>query len=125
MASRPLLSSDLRRVIRSGMGMKFWSDPWVPDIPGRPRWGLSPKINPHLYVSDIIDFTTKAWKIDELRYFSTPEDLPQILSIRPSASFSNDSYSWTHPKSGSYTVSMDIGQLRLAREEIVTSLFRD
>lgn len=60
--------------------------------------------DPHLYVSDFIDFSTKFWKVGLLKDLFVQEDIPLILGIRLSAYFSNDSYSWCYTKSGAYTI---------------------
>ncbi|KAG7532416.1 Endonuclease/exonuclease/phosphatase superfamily [Arabidopsis thaliana x Arabidopsis arenosa] len=104
MAAKPLLISGLRRTIGSGMLTRVWEDPWIPTIPARPAKSIVNSRDPHLYVNDLIDPTTKMWKLDRIQSLIDPADIPLILGIRPSRTYLSDGYSWSHTKSGNYTV---------------------
>ncbi|KAG7543067.1 Reverse transcriptase domain [Arabidopsis thaliana x Arabidopsis arenosa] len=104
MASKPLLTSGLRRTIGSGMNTRVWLDPWIPDIPARPAKGKTTERDPHLYVDHFIDPVSKHWKLDRLQALIDPSDIPLILSIRPSRTYLSDGYSWNGTKSGNYSV---------------------
>ncbi|KAG7598158.1 Ribonuclease H domain [Arabidopsis suecica] len=104
MAAKPLLVSGLRRTIGSGMLTKVWEDPWIPTIPGRAAKSLLDVRDPLLYVNDLIDQSTKLWKLDRLQALIDPADIPLILGIRPSRTYLSDGYSWSHTKSGNYSV---------------------
>ncbi|KAG7600109.1 Ribonuclease H domain [Arabidopsis suecica] len=104
MAAKPLLISGLRRTIGSGMLTRVWEDPWIPTIPARPAKSIVNNRDPHLYVNDLIDSTTKMWKLDRIQSLIDPADIPLILGIRPSRTYLSDGYSWSHTKSGNYTV---------------------
>ncbi|KAG7537158.1 Helitron helicase-like domain [Arabidopsis suecica] len=104
MASKPLLTSGLRRTIGSGMNTRVWLDPWIPDIPARPAKGKTTERDPHLYVDHFIDPVSKHWKLDRLHALIDPSDIPLILGIRPSRSYLSDGYSWNGTKSGNYSV---------------------
>ncbi|KAG7595196.1 Ribonuclease H-like superfamily [Arabidopsis thaliana x Arabidopsis arenosa] len=104
MASKPLLTSGLRRTIGSRMNTRVWLDPWIPDIPARPAKGISAERDPHLYVDHLIDPISKLWKLDRIHALIDPSDIPLILGIRPSRSYLSDGYSWNGTKSGNYSV---------------------
>ncbi|KAG7534390.1 Ribonuclease H-like superfamily [Arabidopsis thaliana x Arabidopsis arenosa] len=104
MAAKPLLTSGLRRTIGSGMLTKVWEDPWIPTIPARAAKSLLDTRDPHLYVNDLIDQSTKLWKLDRLQALIDPADIPLILGIRPSRTYLSDGFSWSHTKSGNYSV---------------------
>ncbi|KAG7599040.1 Reverse transcriptase domain [Arabidopsis suecica] len=104
MAAKPLLVSGLRRTIGSGMLTKVWEDPWIPTIPARAAKSLLDVRDPLLYVNDLIDQSTKLWKLDRLQALIDPADIPLILGIRPSRTYLSDGYSWSHTKSGNYSV---------------------
>ncbi|KAG7559147.1 Ribonuclease H-like superfamily [Arabidopsis thaliana x Arabidopsis arenosa] len=104
MAAKPLLVSGLRRTIGSGMLTKVWEDPWIPTIPARAAKSLLDTRDPLLYVNDLIDQSTQLWKLDRLQALIDPADIPLILGIRPSRTYLSDGYSWSHTKSGNYSV---------------------
>ncbi|KAG7581014.1 Reverse transcriptase zinc-binding domain [Arabidopsis suecica] len=104
MAAKPLLVSGLRRTIGSGMLTKVWEDPWIPTIPARAAKSLLDTRDPLLYVNDLIDQSTKLWKLDRLQALIDPADIPLILGIRPSRTYLSDGFSWSHTKSGNYSV---------------------
>ncbi|KAG7577946.1 Ribonuclease H-like superfamily [Arabidopsis thaliana x Arabidopsis arenosa] len=104
MASKPLLTSGLRRTIGSGMNTRVWLDPWIPDIPARPAKGKITERDPHLYVDHLIDPVSKQWKLDRLQALIDPSDIPLILGIRLSRSYLSDGFSWNGTKSGNYSV---------------------
>ncbi|KAG7543424.1 Reverse transcriptase zinc-binding domain [Arabidopsis thaliana x Arabidopsis arenosa] len=104
LAARPLLLSGLRKNIGSGFDTRVWSDPWIPSIPARPAKGRLANPDPNLFVNDLIDPGTKRWKVDKLQDLVSPEDVPAILGLHPSLTFSRDLFIWSHTKSGNYTV---------------------
>ncbi|KAG7594365.1 Zinc knuckle CX2CX4HX4C [Arabidopsis thaliana x Arabidopsis arenosa] len=104
LAARPLLLSGLRKNIGSGFDTRVWSDPWIPSIPARPAKSRLANPDPNLFVSDLIDPGTKRWKVDKLQDLVSPEDVPAILGLHPSLTFSRDLFIWSHTKSGNYTV---------------------
>ncbi|KAG7543957.1 Reverse transcriptase domain [Arabidopsis thaliana x Arabidopsis arenosa] len=104
MAAKPLLVSGLRRSIGSGMLTKVWEDPWIPTIPPRAAKSLIDTRDPLLYVNDLIDQSTKLWKLDRLQALIDPADIPLILGIRQSRTYLSDGFSWSHTKSGNYSV---------------------
>ncbi|KAG7563954.1 Ribonuclease H-like superfamily [Arabidopsis suecica] len=58
----------------------------------------------NLYVNELIDPISKTWNMAKLQDLIAPEDIPRILGLHPSFSFSRDSYIWAHTKSGNYSV---------------------
>ncbi|XP_024013104.1 uncharacterized protein LOC112087315 [Eutrema salsugineum] len=104
LAAKHLLASGIRKTIGSGFDTYVWADPWIPDTPARPPRGLLADRDPLMYVNSLIVFETKDWKLDHLQELFPLEEITPILRLRPSRSYSRDGYSWTHTKSGNYTV---------------------
>ena len=107
LAARPLLLSGLRKNIGSGWDTKVWRDLWIPTLPARPATSKLVITNPNLYVNELIDQSFKTWNIAKLQELIVPEDIPHILGLHPSLSFSRDSYIWAFTKSGNYSVRSD------------------
>ena len=107
LAARSLLLSGLRKNIGSGWDTKVWNDPWIPTLPARPATSKLVTTNPNLYVNELIDQSFKTWNIAKLQELIVPEDIPHILGLHPSLSFSRDSYMWAFTKSGNYSVRSD------------------
>ncbi|CAL9241617.1 unnamed protein product, partial [Arabidopsis halleri] len=90
--------------IGSGWETKVWSDPWIPTTPARPPISRLEATDPNLYVNHLMDPISKTWNMTKLKDLIAPEDIPRILGLHPSSSFSRDSYIWAHTKSGNYSV---------------------
>ncbi|XP_023640349.1 uncharacterized protein LOC111831070 [Capsella rubella] len=103
-AVKPLIVSDLRRTIGSGMLTRVWVDPWIPIIPPRPAKTVLAFQDLHLYANDLLDRDNHQWNLDHLNALVDPMDIPLILGIRPSRTSLSDEYSWVHTKSGNYIV---------------------
>ncbi|KAL9300295.1 putative ribonuclease H domain-containing protein [Arabidopsis thaliana] len=83
---------------------RVWKDPWIPTILARPAKSILNIRDSLLYVNDLIDQNTNLWKLDRLQALIDPVDIPLILGIRPSRTYLSDGFSWSHTKSGNYTV---------------------
>ncbi|VYS53161.1 unnamed protein product [Arabidopsis thaliana] len=83
---------------------RVWEDPWIPTILARPVKSILNIRDSLLYVNDFIDQNTNLWKLDRLQALIDPVDIPLILGIRPSRTYLSDGFSWSHTKSGNYTV---------------------
>lgn len=106
LAAQDLLREGLRKMIGSGYNTRVWIDPWIPTIPARPANDNGVYWNQDLFVSHLIDQSSKQWRVEMLEALIDPGDIPLIQSVRPSHSFRDDGYCWSHTKSGMYTVKL-------------------
>nr|VDD54487.1 unnamed protein product [Brassica oleracea] len=104
MAAKDLLSEGLRRRIGSGYNTRVWSENWIPTIPPRQPKDNGSHRDHDLFVNQLIDQSSKTWKLDNLLSLFDPGDIPLIRSLRPSHNFSDDGFCWIYTKSGAYTV---------------------
>ncbi|KAJ0234830.1 Reverse transcriptase zinc-binding domain-containing protein [Hirschfeldia incana] len=81
-----------------------WVDPWIPKIPAKPATPRGLSFNPALRVNDLIDPTTKDWNLDLLQELIAPDDIPSILSLKPTNSPRTIGYCWNHTTTGAYSV---------------------
>lgn len=91
-------------MIGIGHSTLVWADPWLPTTPARPATPCGPSFNPALRVIDLLDPTSKAWKLDLLPEIVVPRDIPLIQSLKPTRSPRVNSYCWSHTKSNVYYV---------------------
>ena len=57
-----------------------------------------------MFVNQLIDQSSKTWKVEVLQSLFDPGDIPLIRSLRLSHNFSDDGFCWIFTKSGAYTV---------------------
>ncbi|XP_048599985.1 uncharacterized protein LOC125580065 [Brassica napus] len=106
MAGKSLLTSGLRKTIGAGLNTCVWTEPWIPDIvarPPRPSDRVTYR-HPKLLVHSFIRRDTRGWDTNLLLEYFHPEDIPLILKLRPSNTWSMDGYAWNYTKSGVYSV---------------------
>lgn len=114
MAARPLLISGLRKTIGAGQNTCVWTEPWIPDIdarPPRPAERVTYR-DPKLLVHSFIRRDTRDWDTNLLLDYFHPEDIPLILKLRPSNTWSMDGYAWSYTKSGVYSVKSGYARLQ-------------
>ncbi|XP_009123718.1 uncharacterized protein LOC103848591 [Brassica rapa] len=104
MAAQDLLCADLRRRIGSGYNTREWSDSWIPVTPPRPPKDNVSYRDHDMFVNQLIDQSSKTWKVEVLQSLFDPGDIPLIRSLRLSHNFSDDGFCWIFTKSGAYTV---------------------
>lgn len=104
LAAQDLLRQGLRRTIGSGYNTRVWLDPLIPTIPARPATDSGVYRDQNLFVNQHIDQSSKQWRVEILEALIDPGDIPLIQSMRPSHSFRDDGYCWSHTKSSLYTV---------------------
>ena len=104
LAAQDLLREGLRKMIGSGYNTRVWIDPWIPTIPARPAIDYGVYRDQDLFVNQLIDQSSKQWRVEILEALIDLIDIPLILSIRPSHCFRDDGYCWNHSKYGLYTV---------------------
>ena len=117
MAAKPLLKSGIQKTIGSGLNTCVWTEPWIPDThacPSRPSDRVTYRHPKHL-VHSFIRRDTRDWDTNLLLEFFHPEDIPLILKLRPSNTWSMDGYAWNYTKSGVYTVKSGYNRLQLTK----------
>ncbi|XP_018463519.1 uncharacterized protein LOC108834691 [Raphanus sativus] len=114
MAAKPLLKAGLRKTIGAGLNTFVWTEPWIPDIDARPPRpsGRVTYRHPKLLVHSFIRRDTRDWDTNLLLEHFHPEDIPLILKLRPSNTWSMDGYAWNYTKSGTYTVKSGYNRLQ-------------
>ncbi|XP_056841774.1 uncharacterized protein LOC130494942 [Raphanus sativus] len=101
MVAKPLLKSGLRKTIGAGQNTCVWTEPWIPDRDARPP-RPSDRVtyrHPKLLVNSFIRRDTRDWDTNLLIDYFHPEDIPLILKLRPSNTWSMDGYAWNYTKS--------------------------
>lgn len=73
-------------------------------IPPRPVRDKGTYRDQDLFVNQLIDQNSRMWKIKVLDALFDPEEIPLILSLKPSHNFNDDGFCWIYMKSGAYTV---------------------
>ena len=117
LAAQDLLREGLRQTIGLGYNTRVWIDPWIPTIPARPALDNGVYRDHDLFVNQLIDQSSKKWRVEILEALIDPTDIPLILSIRPSHCFKDDGYCWNHSKSGLYTVKSGYKLAKQMKEE--------
>ena len=92
LAAQNLLSEGLRITIGSGYNTRVWIDPWIPTIPARPATDNGVYRDHDMFVNQLIDQTSKQWRVEMLEALIDSGDIPLIQSIRPSHIFRDDGY---------------------------------
>lgn len=100
---RDLLKSGIQTSIGDGHNTKIGVDPWLPTTPPRPPI-LLPTTDPTLAVSHLIDQTNHQWDETKISNMIDPIDHHQIKKIYLPLISKKDSFIWSHPKDGKYTV---------------------
>lgn len=124
-AARPLFLSKLKKNIGSDFDTRVWSNPWIPTVLVRPSKSKLASTDPNIFVNELIDHVSKAWKIDKLQDLISPEDMPHILGLYPSFSFSKNSFISSHTKSGNYIVRSEYLAAQTSRRRDCDLLFKD
>lgn len=99
-----LLREGLRKTIGSGYSTPVWIDPWIPTIPARPTIVIGFYRDQNLFVNQLIDQSSKQWRVEVVKALMDPKDVQLMQSLRPSHNFRDGGYCWIHTKSGMYTV---------------------
>ena len=117
MAAKPLLKSGLRKTIGAGLNTCVWTEPWIPDTharPPRPSDRVTYR-HPKLLVHSFIRRDTRDWDTNLLLEYFHPEEIPLILKLRPSNTWSMDGYAWNYTKSGVYSVKSGYNRLQTTK----------
>ncbi|XP_070679310.1 uncharacterized protein [Malus domestica] len=95
--------------VGDGASISIRNDPWYP-VPStfqvRPKENLNATL-----VCDLIDPTTRTWKVDIIEDGFTHKETDVILSIPISRTGSTDRLRWFHTACGTYSVKRDTGLL--------------
>ncbi|KAF5196230.1 hypothetical protein FRX31_014184 [Thalictrum thalictroides] len=85
--------------------ISIWSDPWVPGLPSRRRFGPAPFGAP-VFVSDLIDHISFQWNGELLNVFFQPVEMSAILNIKLSRALVVDDWIWLPEKNGCFSVKL-------------------
>lgn len=100
---RELLQKGLINRIGNGDDTKVWLDNWIQDPSPRPlMYRPDSTVDLTLSVADLIIPISNIWDIRRIRSLFVDEDVPWILSIKPSFT-RNDRLCWAFTKDGSYS----------------------
>ena len=117
MVAKPLLKSGIRKTIGAGLNTCVWTETWIPHTharPPRPSDRVTYR-HPKLLVHSFIRRDTMDWDTNHLLEFFHLEDIPLILKLWPSNTWSMDWYVCNYTKSGVYTVKSGYNRLQLAK----------
>ena len=122
-SAQDLLREGLRKTIGSGYSTRVWSDPWILTIPARPALDIGVYRDQKLFVNQIIDQSSKQWRVEVLEALIDLGDVQLIQSLRPSDNFRDDGYCWIHTKSGMYIVKYGYKlAMQLKEEKVKTTV---
>lgn len=96
----------LTKDYRADLNNSVQNEPWVLDTktwPLRESNQVTYK-HPKTLVHSFIMCDTRDWATALLQDYFHPDDIPLILGLRSSNTWSMDGYAWNHTKSGVYTV---------------------
>ena len=72
LAAQDLLREGLRKTIGSGCSTRVWLDLWIPTSPARSALDAGVYRDKDLFVSHLIDETSKQWRTDILEALIDP-----------------------------------------------------
>ena len=72
LAAQDLLREGLQKTIGSGYSTRVWLDPWIPTSPPRSVLDAGVYRDKDLFVSHLIDETSKQWRTDILEALIDP-----------------------------------------------------
>ncbi|KAL4387252.1 hypothetical protein GQ457_09G002290 [Hibiscus cannabinus] len=102
-SARGLIEKGIGWRISTGQNVNIWNEAWIPgDGDGRIR-NQAINVN-YTLVSDLIDDSTKTWKLNVLNDLFDEEQVSKICTIPLSKLGMRDEIIWRHDASGSYTV---------------------
>ncbi|XP_058198477.1 uncharacterized protein LOC131313998 [Rhododendron vialii] len=102
--ARELLNKGWRWQVCSGKDIRIWEDHWLPKPPAfkvSPSSVISSTIT---YVSDLIDNSTKTWKMQLIKESFNEEETTVILSLPISTTQRRDRKVWHYSPNGVFTV---------------------